>query len=166
MQTPLYRTTILWGIVAGGISILYLLAFYTMGADWFLHAGVQWSVLLIYFIGMLAACVARGRQIGGRPPFKEMMRTAFFTFAVISLCFYIFYYIFTNYIDPSLIEKQKELTINYLRTSSATQNPEEIRQAEVRNYAVTIQNTLFGYAQSLIGGFGLSIFAALLTRRN
>jgi Ca2+/Na+ antiporter len=165
MQPPLYRAVLLWSFLAGITVILYLLGFYTLGTAWFLHTGVQWSVLIIYFLGMLAACVTRSRQLAGRPSFREMLRTAFFSFAIISLFYYIFYYIFINFIDPSLIAQQKELYINYLRTSGAAQNPQEIQQAEAHDYSVTLGNTIFGFVRSLIGGFGLAIVAALLTRR-
>lgn len=162
------NSIIKYGILGGVSVVAYFLAFYFFDSQWMFHPLVNWGSVLIYLVFMTLA----GRQdripYEGAYPFKNALRTTFATFALISVIYYVFNYLLFK-LDPTLLITQKEVVIHNMEWLSEKAgmkfSEEEIQNLRKEYRPITIMNSLFGLAQSLIGGFILALPVAAIVRR-
>lgn len=102
------QTPIIYGIIAGVGTVIFLGAFYLMDKSHFLNPLVYWSTLLIPVITMVKA-TRKVKELGGGEIAKvAAIRTGFITWIIAMLFFHGFIYLmFQN--DPSLTEILKEM---------------------------------------------------------
>jgi len=97
------------------------------------------------------------------------LRTAFLTFAITSLIFYVFNYLLFNFLDPDLAEVQKEILVEQMGKMAGrlqfSELKDQIEEFAKQDFRITIRNTMMSLAQSLIGGFVLSLAVAGLMKR-
>lgn len=157
-----------YGIFGGVGVIAYFLVFYFVKPQWMFQATVNWGSLIIYLFFMFLAGRQHRQLYDGSYPLKDALRTVFATFVIISVIYYTFNYILFK-IDPTLLITQKEVVIQNMAWWSERAgmefSEEEIHNLRKEYRPVTIANSLFGLAQSLIGGFILSLPVAALARR-
>ncbi|MFK8103862.1 MAG: DUF4199 domain-containing protein, partial [Saprospiraceae bacterium] len=89
-----------YGVLAGILTILYMLIFYFWGKR-MLNPEVFASSLLIYAGAMLMGGLKLRSQNGGVLSFQEGLRNSFVIFLVANVLYYIFYYFIFKY-DPEL----------------------------------------------------------------
>ncbi len=157
-----------YGIIAGVGVVAYFLLFYLTSVELFFNPVVNWGVLVVYLAGMVKAC-ADQRKLQKDFPFKDALRTAFLTFAIASLAFYIFNYLLFNVINPDLAEVQKEILVEQMGKMAGrlqlSELKDQIKEFAKQDFRITIRNTMMSLAQSLIGGFVLSLAVAGLMKR-
>ena len=162
------NSTLIYGIFGGVSVIAYFLAFYFISTTWMFHPLVNWGSLLVYLVFMTLAGREDRRSYEGAYPFKNALRTIFGTFAIISVMYYMFNYFLFKF-DPTLLITQKEVVIQNMEWLSQKAgmefSEEEIHALRKEYRPITIMNSLFGLAQSLIGGFILSLPVAAIVRR-
>ena len=81
------RTAIKYGIFTGFAVIVYLFAFYLYDKAMMRSAGILWSSMLIYFIGMFMAAfsIHRNRGMEEELPLKQMIVTPFIVFLIANI---------------------------------------------------------------------------------
>lgn len=162
------HTFVKYGIIAGVSVVAYFLLFYFIDTTILFSPFVNWGSLVIYLTFMIMACTRERVSHEGSLPFKQALRTAFGTFVVANIIYYIFNYLLFKF-DPTLLITQKEAIIHTMQWASKTFNfelpSETIQQLRGEIRPVTIGNTLFVFAQSLIGGFILSFIVGGMMRR-
>lgn len=154
-----------YGIITGVGVIAYFLLFYFTNNSLFFNPFVNWGSLAVYLIFMIMACRDEKKRIDGAYPFQNALRTAFGVFAIANVIYYIYNY-FLFKLDPALLITQKEVVIQNMRWAAEIfkfELPEqEIQRLRSEVRPVTITNTLFVLAQSLIGGFLLSLIVSVI----
>lgn len=157
-----------YGIIAGVGVVAYFLLFYLTNVKLFFNPIVNWGVLVVYLVGMVKACAGQ-RKHQHNFPFKDALRTAFLTFAITSLIFYVFNYLLFNFLDPNLAEVQKEILVEQMGKMAGrlqlSELKNQIEEFAKQDFRITIRNTMMSLAQSLIGGFVLSLAVAGLMKR-
>ncbi|MFN7115609.1 MAG: DUF4199 domain-containing protein [Saprospiraceae bacterium] len=159
-----------YGIIGGVGVVAYFLVFYFIRPQLMLEPGVMWGSTLVYLTFMfLAARQARNMQGDVATfTFKQALRTAFLTFVIISLFYYIFTFVLYR-LDPTMIIYEKEVALRTTRWLADLMNQEfsddEWQKFRAENRPITLGNALFGFAQSLIRGFILALPVAAVVRR-
>ncbi len=154
------------GLMAGMATILVLFIAHQIEPIWMLNPILFWGTLIFYFLGMMGACLLIKRQRQGILPFKNAVSSAFLTFLVANLVFYVFYYFMFNVFDPNLSLLQKDLTRAYYEENF---NAMELRRylAELEETEITVDfgTIISGFVQGAIGGFLLSLIVGFSTRQ-
>jgi hypothetical protein len=163
------NNAIRYGIIGGVSVVAYFLVFYFIQPQLMLEPAVQWASVGVYLLFMFLAARRERAALGDDTyPFKQALRTAFLTFLIMSVIYYIFNFILYR-LDPTLIIYEKEVMIRSMRWLAERTNQEfsdeEWQQFRADNRPVTVVNSLFGFAQSLIRGFVLALAVAAVVRR-
>ncbi len=157
-----------YGLIAGVGVVAYFLLFYFANIELFFNPIVNWGVLVVYLGGMVKACADQSKR---QPafPFKDALRTAFLSFAIANVIYYIFNYLLYNVFDPSLVETQKEILVEQMGKMAGqlqlSDLKDQIEEFAKQDFRVTVRNSLMALAQSLVGGFVLSLGVAALMKR-
>lgn len=160
------NSSVKYGIIAGVSSIFYMLLFYFIDKRMMLGMGVYWSSLLIYLGLMYKACTDIRQDNGGFITFQDALRTAFTTFLIANVFFFTFYYVLFNFVEPGLIEIQKEMAIEVYNEVLGEQDAAKMQQSmEKEGFDMTVANTAMGFAKGAIGGFLLSLIIAAIAKR-
>ena len=132
--------------------------------------GVLTSLVIPIVFIVLAIRATRADQ-GGIISFGEALSPGFLTYVVGSFIIAMFTFVMTQMIDPSLLDIQKEVTIEMIEKSfTAIGAPEDqleemtemIRDQETGGFG----STLMGWAVSLIWpGFVLSLIVAAIMKK-
>ncbi len=141
------------GIITGLAIVAWLVIFYLIDRSLAVNPFVTWGTLLVAGFGMAAAVRAERRAGGDRISKREALRTAFLVYVLAMLCYFVFYYVLLNYIDPSLIELQKQAMI------------EAGRSVEGIDFSMTLGKAVSGYVISLLGGFLIAYLMASVMKR-
>lgn len=157
-----------YGILAGGATIAYLLLFYLVNPKLMLNPTVLWSSLLIYLFFMFRACWEEQRKMENYS-FRQALKSAFVVFVLANAMYYTYYFIMFNWLDPGLIEIQRELMGENLERFSGVLgegNKTEMQRNILEDpLTVTVERTFLSFGLGLIGGFALSIGIAGIVRR-
>lgn len=93
------------------------------------------------------------KNVGSPEDFRSSLKTMFFVYVVANIVYYIFFYVLLNFIDPGLIDIQRELMI--------------AREVDLEGISLemTLTKGLFDFCWSCIGGFFLSAIMAFIANR-
>jgi len=156
--------SIRYGILAGISVILYMLVFYWYDVKVMLGPSVFWSTTLLFIVGMFFAA-REERKVREFMTFREVLPVAFVTYLVANLFFYDFLYILFNFVDSSLPELQRQVSLEAIQESGFTEYVEEaIEEIEKMPAEFTLGQAFFDYVRSAIFGFLLSLIIAGLVR--
>lgn len=159
-----FKYSIRYGIITGIVTILYLLIFYFVDKPTMLGGGIAWSTNILFFVGMLFAARETRNELE-LLSFREALSIAFVTYVVANLFYYDFLYILFNFVDPELLELQKQVGLEAIRDSGmGDMFEEQIKVIEETTPTFSIWQALGGYLQSAIFGFILSLLIGGLTR--
>ena len=157
-----------YGLIAGVGVVAYFLLFYCSDIKLFFNPIIVWGSLVVYIAGMVKACVDQ-RKMQAEFPFKDALRTAFFSFAVASVVYYVFNYLLYNVFDAELAEVQKEILVEQMGKMATrlqfSDVEDQIKEFSKSDFRVTIGNSFLALGQSLIGGFILSLAVSAVMRR-
>jgi len=154
---------IIYGGLAGIGTIIYLMSFYFFDPKVMLSSWVYYSSSIFYLIGMFVTVFTIRKETGGLD-FRTALSLAFQCFLVANVVYYLFSYLLFNYIDPTLVDLQKEMMEDYLKGLNDEQGKEMLKQFKDGDIAYTLSKTLFSFALSTISGFVLSLLVAGIGR--
>ncbi len=164
MKNGKYNLSIRYGVLAGVCVVLYMLVFYFYDVKVMLGPSVFWSTTLLFIVGMFFAA-REERKKREFMTFREVLPVAFVTYLVANLFFYDFVYILFNFVDASLPELQRQVSIETAQASGFTELIEEaIEEIEKTPAEFTLGQAIFDYIRSAIFGFILSLMIAAVTR--
>ncbi len=142
------------GAWAGLFSLLGLLGAHRISATAVLHPLVYWSVLLLPAgVGMIVSTRRRRWELDGELSKKEAIRTAFLTFAIAELPFWIGVYLLFNHIDPGLVDAQRAM----LEAAGR-----DVADLDLQMHAGRV---FFSYTYLLLPGFLLAYMVGSFIRR-
>jgi hypothetical protein len=148
------------GIIAGIAVVGYVLLFYYMDRQSALSTSVRLSALLIaaFFMFLTIKDVKD-------PDFKVLLRGAFAVFLMANAAYYVYDFVLFNYIDPSLVDIEKEMAIEAYRPTTDIKDlfdmEQNIRNAKAHNFS----SNALQFARWAIPGFGLSLLVSYLVKR-
>lgn len=158
-----------YGLLAGSVTVAYFLLFYFIQDTLILHPAVIWCSLMIYLGFMFKACMdeSKGRETFN---FQQALQTAFVVYIIASVVYYIFYYIWFNFVDPSLLQVQVERILARKEEIMNVMGPDEgtkyLQKLEKEGVSLTLSDLFLAFSQSLIGGFLLALIVAGFTRKS
>jgi len=164
MKGGKFSLSIRYGILAGISVIIYMLVFYFYDVKIMLGPSVFWSTTILYIAGMFFAA-REERKLREYITFREVLPVAFVTYLVANLFFYDFLYILFNFVDTSLPELQRQVSLETIEASGFSQYVEEaIEGIDDVPAEFTLGQAIFGYIRSAISGFLISLVIAGITR--
>ncbi len=164
MKEGKFKLSIRYGVLAGISVILYMLVFYFYDKKVMLGPSVFWSTTLLYIVGMFFAA-REERKVRGTMTFREVLPVAFLTYLIANLFFFDFLYILFNFVDPTLPELQRQVSMEAIQESGFSEYVEEaIEEIEKLPAEFTLGQAIFDYVRSAIFGFLLSLGIAGVTR--
>ncbi len=149
------------GIIAGIAVVGYVLLFYYMDKASALGASVRFSSLLIYVLFMYLAI----KNVDSTD-FKVLLRGAFGVFLIANACYYVYDFVLFNYIDPSLIDIEKDMAIELYRPNTPINELYDMEQGIRNAVAHNFSSNLLQFARWSIIGFGLALLVSYLVKRN
>jgi Protein of unknown function (DUF4199) len=156
-----------YGIIAGLVTVGYMSLFYVADRSLFLDWKVYWSSLLIYVFCMYRACiVTRSKNVNEVLQFPEGFSISFQTFIIANIIFYLFYYILFNFVDPGLIDLQKELAQQmYLDIMGEEKAKPMIKAMNKEGFEMNLRTILWEFVKGAIAGAALSLVVAGVVRQ-
>ncbi len=149
------------GIIAGIAVVSYVLLFYYMDKTSAFSPSVRFSSLLICAFFMFLAI----KDIK-TPDFKVLLRGAFAVFLIANVFYYVYDFVLFNYIDPSLVDMEKDMAIEMYRPNTPINDlydmEEGIRNAQAHNFS----SNAMQFARWAILGFGVALVVSYLVKRN
>lgn len=158
------------GLIAGVAIVFYFLLFYFISPKLFFGVWTQWGALVIYLAFMTKACWDKRKVLEEDFDFQQALKTAFVVYVVAAFIYALFNFLLLTYIDPELLEVQRQVLLERLEVSQALMNAEELesmkRTIADQDLSIDFQSAMLSFGLSLIGGFILSLIVAAFTRNN
>jgi len=159
-----------YGLINGGISIVFTLVLYLAGVKWFVHP-IAWSGLALPIIIAVLGGLAQKKANGGFLTFSEGLKTAFTVFVIGSLVATIFQYVLFNIIDvpfrEALTQESAEVTARMMEKFGASQDDIDKATTEAmsgNNYSISKMALSFAFVCILWFLFSL-IIAAIIKKK-
>ncbi len=158
------KKSILYGVLAGVATILYLLGFYFYKKDLFLDTTVCWSSLVFYLIAMFKATAEERKHLDYRIDLKQAISTAFVAFVATNVLYHVFIQCMTH-LDADLVAIQLEKTKEYFEwAKTQTTDFQQIEQLNKQlseitkqtNIPFSLNDAFVHFAQGCVGGFILA----------
>ncbi len=162
LENPAMKNGILAGI---GGAVLMMLCYLVSDKLVFTLGGWAGGILTIV---LMVVAVKQYKKMIDFLDFGEGLKMSFLTYVVSSLIGSIFYYVLVNYIDPGLIEVQREISIKTTESFERFMSEEDFEQAlenvENQNWNWTLGKALLNYAFSLIFGFIVALIISAVMK--
>ncbi len=154
-----------YGLLAGAARVVLFVALFFISKEWMLSYSAYYLSVFLVLVAMYLATRKEGETADSYPT-QAALRTAFLAFVVANGVFYSFYYII-HQLDPSLAEIQKQMARDfYPMITPKDQLDTVLKELDKTDFTLTLSQTLFRYARSLIAGFILASGIGYVTRRN
>lgn len=163
MPSLKYSIPVKAGLIAGGLSILWLLLWYFirpsyMTSMWVL--GATW----IFYIGAMS--YTGMKTAAESDTFQLVLRAIFVTFLVTNLLYYAFDLTMVRWVNPSIADFRKSETIRfYEQMGDAADVKEMLKQVRIADFKPTIGTTIFNYFRGAIGGFAIAFLLTFVVRK-
>jgi hypothetical protein len=161
---------VLYGLIHGGIAILFTLVLYLGGVKWFTHP-LAWSALAIPLVVGVLGGLAQKKVNGGFLSFGEALKTVFTVFVIGTLVSTAFSYLLFNVIDvpfrEALSQEAAEATAKMMERFGASQEQIDKAVEETlsgNNY--TLSRQVLGFAFMSIVWFVISLIIAAIIKKD
>jgi len=157
-ESPAIRNGVIGGLTAVVVSLL----FYVVDTRTFLSFS-GFLVWIIYIVFVVKATREQKRLVD-HFDFKEALKTGFLAYVIASLFYVVFYYVLSNFVDPGLVEIQREIAVSAIEKMSSIMGEEGTEAAlegiESQDMTFTLKSALLTFAGGLI--FPGIIFALIV----
>ncbi len=163
-----------YGIAAGIATVCFFLSFYFIQKELIFNTSVYYSSLIITLVCMWLAGIRL--QLQKNLDFSSLLPQLFLVFILSEICYFTWYYVMVNHIDPSLLDFQKKQMLqSFQDLKSHTNDIKEIQswndsiQSLEKNglTSISISSVLLQMGRGIIGGFVLSyLLTFVLNRKN
>ena len=147
------QTAVKYGIIAGTASVLYLFVFYQMDRSLVLNPLVVFGQIFISMVAMVMTVRAIRSVNADKITKQDALKYAFLVFVLSQLVFWLFIFILFNFMDPGLIELQREMMLK------------AGMKAENQDLRMTFGRVLFRMAFMMLPGFLLSLMVASFMKK-
>ena len=162
-ENPAIKNGVIAGIGAAAISLfLYIISARMI----FSFASLLTTAL---FIVMMVRSVREHRSSVDFLSFSEALKPAFVTYVCGNLLYTIFYFVLLNYIDPGLLEMQKEIAMESIERFSGVMGEENfeiaLEELENRDWGFGLGTAVWSFAWGLIfPGFLICLVIAAIMK--
>lgn len=155
------------GFFGGLAAVILALLFYLFNTKSFLSLS-GFLIIILYII-----CVIRGvreqKATMDHFPFVEALKTGFLTYIVASLVYTIFHYVLMNFVDPGLVDMQREVAVEAIEKMSGFMGEDQMEAAidaiESQDLSFTVSKALITFAWGLIfPGIIIALIVAAFTK--
>lgn len=165
MENPAVK----WGLYYGIASIALFLIFYLVNPSLvFSVNGIIGLVLMILF--PVLACREERTNLGGFASFGDMFKVGFITLLVGAILGTVFSYVFMNFIDPGMIDLQREIATKQIESISGFMGEEATEKAieDIENSnPVSLGKSAMGFGVILVMAAIISaIIGAIMKKKN
>ncbi len=161
-----------WGLILGGISILFTVILYGLGTEYMVNWKVGLTVLAVFIAALVYAGLRFRKKInGGYLKYWEAFRLVFFLMIASTIVSSLFSLLMSTVIDPELPQKMKEATIQATISSmeywGAPQDVIDRTIDKMQNEPTgfTMEKLLWGILNTLIFASILSLILSLFIRK-
>lgn len=163
------QTSINYGLIGGMAAIALTLLYYLMNVRGFITYGAWFSYLALGATMVMAGLAVRKYQ-DGYIEFKEGLKVTFLVWVIGTLLTTVFLYLLYNFIDPGLVDVQKEVTMELMEKFTANMDEETLEQInktmEEQGFGLDMKKSLLTYGFGLIfPGFIIALIVSLIIRR-
>ena len=145
------------GVIGGLTAVVASLLFYIADTKMFLSfSGFLVWIIYIFFV---SKATREDKRTSDHFEFKDALKTGFLTYVIASLFYIVFYYVLSNFVDPGLIEMQREIAIEAIEKMSGMLG-EEGTEAALAN--IENQDMTFGIKTALITFAGGLLFPGII----
>ncbi|MCF8236743.1 MAG: DUF4199 domain-containing protein [Saprospiraceae bacterium] len=163
------QTSINYGLIGGMAAIALSLLYYLMNVSGFITWGAWFSYLALGATMVMAGLAIRKAQ-DGFIEFKEALKVTFLVWVIGTILTTLFMYAMFNFIDPGLVDVQKEVTMEWMEKFTANMDEETLDEINKRiaeeGFGLNLKKSLLGYGVGLIfPGFIIALIVSLIIRR-
>ncbi len=160
-----------WGLYGALASILVTMILYFVDPKVMLGSG-QWIGMIVMLVVMVKAGLDTRADQGGYMTWGEALKPTWLTYVVASLMGIIFFFVLVSFIDPGLLDIQREISIEAAEKMASMFGADEDAIDEIREQMSNDDNPFsigklaFGYAFGLIfPGFVMAAIISLFIRK-
>jgi Protein of unknown function (DUF4199) len=170
MATSKKNIGLMYGLICGGISILFSLLLYMGGVKWFVHP-LAWSGIALPIIVAVLGGLAQKKANGGFLTFSEALKVTFTIMVIGSLIATVFSYVLFNIIDvpfrEALSQEAAEASARWMEKLGVSQENIDKATTEMmagNNYNISKLALNFAFGCILWFLFSL-IIAAIIKKK-
>jgi len=160
-----------YGMIIGSLMVIIYLFLYFTDIKLFLNFWIGISFFVVTIAAMVISASRTKAELGGFATFQQALQPAFITIVIAQFIANLFNFLMYNYVDPSLSESLREVTLEMTHGWLQGMNaPEEsidraLSEIEQQDFTVSIGATLIGFAMNVLIGFGIACIIALIVRK-
>ncbi len=154
-----------YGVTAGIAIVAIMLGAYFLDKKLMVSSPVYWITFLFQLVAMYLCVMEAKQSNGGKMKIEEALKIAFPVFVLSSVIYYIFYYIFMNYIDTGMVAIIKSTYLEQMKEFTQVQ-ADPAKKLENQSFDANFYTTFFSFCQGCIGGFLVSGIIALITKND
>ena len=170
MATGKTNIGLMYGLISGGVAIVFTLVLYLAGVKWFVHP-IAWAGLALPIVVAVLGGLAQKKANGGYLEFGAALKTVFLIFVIGSVVSTAFTYVLFNIIDvpfrEALSQETAEVTEKMMQKFGASQADIDKATADAmngNNYTVSRLALSFAFGCILWFVFAL-IIAAIIKKK-
>ncbi|MBK7094140.1 MAG: DUF4199 domain-containing protein [Saprospiraceae bacterium] len=158
------------GLMGAGVAIIIYLILWLIDPTSYLKFGSWIGLVIALFFMYRAAKEARDLN-GGFIEFAELFKVTFIMIVIMTAITSFFAYILFNFIDPNLIEVQKQIVTESIEKMSGMMGEDAAaamaEKMEEQDYNLTIGKLLQGWAIGLVlWAIAAAIMSAIMKKKN
>ena len=160
-----------YGMTIGSLMVIVYLFLYFINIKLFLNFWIGISFFIVTIAAMVIAAKRTKAELGGYATFQQALQPAFLTIVIAQFIANLFTYLMYNFVDPSLSESLREITLKmtdgWLEGMNAPEESIEraLSEIEEQDFTVSLGSTLVGFAANVFIGFGIAAVVALIVRK-
>ena len=159
---------VLYGLINGGISIVFTVILYLGGAKMFVNPIAYCGMILPIVVCVIGGIQVRKQQ--GYLEFAQALKVTFLILVLGALIATIFQYVLFNYIDVPFREALAQVTAEKLeqfmhKLGAPDDKIDEAVQKTLSKNNYTIGNLLLGYVMTCIGSFIIALIVSAIIKR-
>ncbi len=159
------KRDVIYGAIGGIATVVFSLSVWAISPETLVSSLVFWISTAILVLFVILAMLHKKSGTSEAADFKSLLKTGFVVYIIGDLVAYFFLYLMFNYIDPGLIDIQRQQAIEFwLERNGGNADAADVVRAKEYDYAMTLGRAIFGYARGLIFGFLVSTVLAMMMK--
>ncbi len=167
-SSPLKSHIIQYGLLLGGISVVFSLMLYFLDMHYTQESAVNWINWFITIAVIVLAIISYRKSNEGFLSLSEALKLGLGISVIGALIAIAYTYVLVNFLDPDTIEKTLEISQNKMLDEYPEMTQEQIEQAKEmqRKFSSTGVISTMIMVFSLVFGFVFSLISGLILKRN
>ncbi len=153
------KMSVKYGLITGVVYIILFSVTNLLMSNVIMYNVIRGLVYILY-MGLIGVFVTQIKKAdGGFIEFKDAFGAAFVMLLTAGILYYIYSYIYFQYLDPHYLEKMKTSVITYMETHKV---PDESIDATAKKFdEQIIEAKTFHFGKTMLGFFGFLVMDSL-----